>query len=286
MLRSLNQHRLIYRFAALCVGLVIPFAATAQIERSAAERLLQQSGNLAQVDGLPAQFRANFEQALREQRDLPITSEEVRKFAAMGDTAFEAAKLRASIIDAVSKRLSSADATALRDWYNSATGLKMLALEAAATSADHPAAVRRGTAILERMTKEQASQLRALMDASRAPEFVASLSINMAVAAAHAAASATSPKDVPAFAVLREGAMREREKLMQSISEVMIAVYANTYDRATDAEIAQYLALLQSAPGKTFSDSLIVSFDRTIASSLTELSAALVELKRPPPRRR
>ncbi|TAG80993.1 MAG: hypothetical protein EAZ24_04685 [Burkholderiales bacterium] len=286
MLCSLNQFRRFSRFAVFFVGSIISFTATGQIERSTAEALLQQSGNLAQIDGLPAQFRANFEQALREQRDLPITSEEVRKFAAMGDTAFESSKLRASIIDAVSKRISSADATALRGWYNSAAGLKMLALEAAATSADHAAAVRRGTALLERMPKEQAAQLRTLMEASRAPEFVANLSINLAVAAAHAAASATSPRDVPAFASLREGAAREREKLVQSIGDVMIAVYANTYDRASEAEIAQYLALLQSTPGRAFSDALIVAFDRTIATSLNELSAALVELKRPPPRRR
>ena len=282
----LNQYRQLLGWITSVTFSLISCAASAQIERDLAERLLQQSGNLAQLDALPTQFRSNFEQALREQRDLPITSDEVRKFAAMGDNAFTASKLRASVIEIVSKRLTPTDAVTLRDWYNSATGLKILALEAAATTADHGAAVRRGTALMERMTKDQVAQLRALMDASRAAEFVANLSINLAVAAAHGAASATSPKDVPAFATLREGAMREREKLMQSISNVMIAVYANTYDRASDAEIAQYLALLQSGAGKTFSDSLITALDRTIANSVTELSAALVELKRPPQRRR
>jgi hypothetical protein len=270
---------------AFVAGAFLMLPAVAEIDRAAAEKLLQQSGTLPQIDALPAQFRANFEQALREQRDVPVTIDEVRKFADVGDGAFASAKLRSTVIESVAKRLTSAEASAIRDWYNSAAGLKILALEAAASSADHASALQRGRALLEKMPKEQSAQLRALIEASRAAEFVAGLSINMAVSAALAAASATAPKDIPSYTQLRDSAMRDREKLTQSIAEVMIVVYANTYDRASDAELKQYLAFLQSSAGKTFSDALVTSFDRAIAASAAELATTLAEARRPARRR-
>jgi hypothetical protein len=286
MVNLFGRGRAVRAFLVLFASALLAASAHSQLDRTTAEKLLEQSGTLAQIDALPPQFRANFEQALREQRDLPITSDEVRKFAEMGDSAFAATKLHASVTETVAKRLSATDASAVRDWYMSPTGLKMLALEAAAASADHASAVKRGRGLLERMPKEQSAQLRALLNASRAAEFVASLSINMAVSAAFASATATSLKEVPTYATLRESAIRDREQLTQSIAEVMIAVYANTYDRASDAETKQYLAFLRSSAGKTFSDAILRAFDNGITASATELATALVDSKRPPPRRR
>lgn len=274
------------QFMASLVGLLLCSIVFAQVDRATAEKLLQQSGTLAQIDALPAQFRANFEQALREQRDYPITGDEVRKFAAMGDASFASAKLRDSIIKTVAERLSVANAKSVAEWYESENAKKMLALEAAARTANHADAVKKGIDLNASQAKERTQQLKAMIEASRAAEFVANLSINMAVSAAVSAASATSSAAPPTFTQLREAALRDRDSLVKSITDVMHAVYASTYEKATDRELAAYLSYLQSPAGAQFASAIVEAFDRAMAAASAELSSALVQLRQPPKRGR
>jgi hypothetical protein len=274
------------QFVALAVSLSLCSLVFAQVDRAIAEKLLQQSGTLAQIDALPAQFRANFEQALREQRDHPITGDEVRKFAAMGDASFASTKLRDSIIKNVAGRLSIANAKTVAEWYESENAKKMLALEAAASTANHADSVKRGIDLNASQAQERTQQLKAMVEASRAAEFVANLSINMAVSAAVSAASATSSAAPPTFTQLREAALRDRDSLVKSITDVMHAVYASTYEKATDRELTAYFAYLQSPAGAQFAGAIVEAFDRAMAAASAELSSALVQLRQPPKRGR
>lgn len=269
------------QFVASLVGLLLCSIVFAQVDRAVAEKLLQQSGTLAQIEALTPQFRANFEQALREQRDHPITGDEVRKFATMGDASFAPTKLRETIINTVAERLSTTNAKVVAEWYESENAKKMLALEAAASVANHAESVKKGMALNGSQPKERTAQLKSMIEASRAALFVANLSINMAVSAAVSAASATSTATPPTYAQLREAALRDRESLVQSITDVMHAVYATTYEKASDRELGDYLSYLQSPAGSQFANTIVDAFDRAIAQSTQELSVSLVQLKTP-----
>jgi hypothetical protein len=267
------------------VGALLFFAfaslAQAQIETAVAERVLGKSGTLVQIDAVTPQFRANFEQGLREQRDAPLTRDEITKLASMADRAFAPAKLRTSIVATASQRLGAEQAKALEAWYDGASGKRLLALEEAAAKADPVAAMQAGAAIVAKLPVERTTLLKDLVAATRAADFVADLSIDMAVAAAYATSIATARGETPPIKDLRESAMKERSQVVQSMSDILLSAYAKTYENASEEDLKAYVELMRGTAGKQFTETIIVAFNRAVVASTTELGKALVEAKKP-----
>jgi hypothetical protein len=264
---------------ALACALGFASLAHAQVDAALSERVLSKSGTLAQLDALPPQFKANFEQGLTEQRETPFTRVEIKRLTDLADVSFAASKLRTGIIATVAQRLSAEQVAALDKWYESDLGKRMLALEAEAAKADQRQAMEAGAALLTKSPEARSALLRELVEATRAAEFVADLSINMAVAAAHnasvAAARAASRSATTTLKELRDSAMRDRAQAVTSMNDVLMIAYAKTYERANDDDLKAYIAHMKSSAGKELADAVIAAFDRAISSSANELSASL-----------
>jgi Uncharacterized protein conserved in bacteria (DUF2059) len=265
-----------YLFALTSTG-----ATFAQIDAALATRILGRSGTLAQIDAVTPQFRGNFEQGLREQRDEPLTRDETAKLAAMADREFAPATLRASIVATAAERLTAERVIALEAWYDSALGKRFMALEEAAAKADAAAAMQAGAAILAKLPAQRAEQLKALVEATRAAEFVADLSIDMAVAAAYATSIATSRNETPTIKNLRESAMKERTQVVQAMNNILLNAYTKTYEKVDDEDLKAYVEFMRSAAGKQFTETIIVAFNRAIMASATALGKAIVDSRKP-----
>ncbi len=268
------------RAVSLCF-FALAGVAFAQVDAAVAEGVLGKSGTLAQVDAVTPQFRGNFEQGLREQRDVPLTRDETTKLTAVGDRTFAATTLRTSIVATVASRLTPEQARALEAWYDSESGKRMLALEAQAAKADPAKALQEGAAIAAKLTASQSSRLSALIEATRAAEFIADLSIDMAVAATYATSVATSPRPTPSFTEIAESASKERAQVAQSMKTLLLNAYAKTYENASDDELKAYAEFMNTSAGKQFTETIIVAFNRAIAASANELGRSLVDSKKP-----
>jgi hypothetical protein len=262
---------------------VVASSANAQVDRSAAERLLQQSGTLAQIAALPPQFKTNFEQGLSEQNQTPLIPAEKKRLTGIGDEAFAVAKLQNIVVGTVSQRLNAEHVIALEKWYTSELGQRFLAMEADAAKADPRAATEAGMALLKKTNEARSTLLKDLLEASRATDFVTEFSINVAAAAAHntsvAAAVAASRAVSTSFNEIRAIVSRDRVQIAKSIAEVMIIAYANTYEQASNDDLKAYVSHLNSSAGKAWAEAVIVAFDRAIVASANELAT---ELSAPP----
>jgi hypothetical protein len=253
----------------------------AKVDVLVAERLLAKSGTLAQIDALPVQFKSNFEEGLREQKDVPLTREEINRMSAVVDRTFAVAKLRAAIASGVAETITDEHATALDAWYDSPTGKRMLALEEAAAKSDQAATIQEGTASLAILAPERLARVRELLDATRASDFVAELSIDMSVGATYAALKATARNAPPPIEALRESAAKDKAQIVKLVSESLLAVYVKTYAKASDADLIAYTEFMKSAAGKAFSSAVIGAFSKALVSSANDLSKALVETTKP-----
>jgi hypothetical protein len=258
------------------------FVVEAKVDTAVAERLLAKSGTLAQIDALPVQFKSNFEEGLREQKEVPLTREEINRMSAVVDRAFAVAKLRASIASGVAETITSEHETALDAWYDGATGRRMLALEEAAAKSDQAATIREGAASLRTLAAERVARVRELLDATQASDFVAELSIDMSVGATYAALVATSRNAPPTIALLRASAAKEKPQIVKSVSDALLVVYAKTYANASDADLNAYAEFMKSAAGKAFSNAVIAAFSKALLSSANDLSKALLDATKPP----
>jgi hypothetical protein len=271
-----------YRAAVACIlALTSASTAFAQIDAALATRILGRSGTLAQIDAVTPQFRGNFEQGLREQRDVPLTRDETAKLASMADLAFAPAALRTSIIVTAAERLTTEHVAALETWYDSALGKRFMSLEEAAAKADAAAAMQEGAAIVAKLSAERAEQLKALVDATRAAEFVADLSIDMAVGAAYATSIATSRNETPALKDLRESATKDRSQVVHAMNGILLNAYAKTYEKVDDEDLRTYVEFMRSAAGKQFTETIIIAFNRAIVGSTTALGKAIVDSRKP-----
>ncbi|MGL4230368.1 MAG: hypothetical protein ACRCWJ_03295 [Casimicrobium sp.] len=274
----MKMPRVVVGLCALCCFVSTAFA---KVDSAVAERLLAKSGTLAQIDALPVQFKANFEEGLREQKEAPLTREEINRMTAVADRMFAVAKLRAAIASGVGERLTNEQANALDAWYDGATGKRMLALEEAAAKSDQAVAMREGAARMRALAPERAARLRELLEATRASDFVAEFSIDMSVGATYAALIATSRNAPPPLETLRESAAKEKPQIVKSVNDSLLVAYAMTYEKASDADLKAYAEFMQSAAGKAFSSAVIAAFSKTIVSSANELGKALTESAKP-----
>jgi hypothetical protein len=253
--------------------------ALAQIDRNAAERVLQLSGTLAQISALTPQFKTNFEQGLNEQRDAPLIPAEKKRLTDVGDEAFAPSKLRTNILNTISQRLTAEHVAALEKWYESDLGKRMLAMESEAAKTEQRSAMEAGAALLAKLPEARTNVLKELVEATRSADFVADLSINMAAAAAYntsvATAVAASRSVSTSLNEIRELAMRDRAQIAKSIGEVLLIAYAKTYETASDDDLKAYVAHMKSPANKLFADAVIVAFDRAIIASANDLGAQL-----------
>lgn len=269
-----------HRVVACALTLVVAIGgALARVEPAVAERLLEKSGTLAQIGGVPVQFKAQFEELLREQKTGTATRDDVIRWLAAIERQMEAADLRRSIVSGVAERLSADDVGAIDAWYDSPVGTKMLRLEADAAKGDSVAALRDGAAMLRMLPGARVNALSELLSATRASDFVTELSIDMSVGAAHAVASATSPTPPPVSA-LRESANRERAQIEKSVSDSLLAAYAKTYEKASDAELAAYRDFMLSRAGKSLSSAVIAAFSRALTVRTADIARVLSEQAR------
>jgi hypothetical protein len=271
---------LIRWLVSLLVSCFVASSASAQIEAASAERLLRKSGTLAQIDAIAPQFRAGFEDSLRKQPGSPLKQSEIARMSAVADRAFAASKMQSAVVATVAERMSAANLDALDRWYESELGKRMTAFEVEAAKADQAQAIEAARQLVATLPAPRIELVRELVAATRAADFIVDLTVNMTVAIAYGASLASSEVEVTPLNELRKLVLKDREQIAGAMNELLLAVYAKTYEKASDADLKSYAAFMKTAAGAQFTEAVIVAFERSLMTGAADFGRGLVEQRK------
>lgn len=259
---------------SLCALGLLPIATTARAETDAAtaEWLMRKSGFWDQLAGLAPQVRAGFGAALARANPGEADSPEARRVKQLIDTAYGAPRLRATSRDALAQRVDAAQVPALQRWYDSELGQRVSALEARAASdaRDPQEVLREGRVLADALTPQRRQLIDDFIAATRSADVMVSISVNTLMAL-QAGVGGVMPEAVG----LEPNQMRamleaQRPEMLKNAAELSLAMYAKTYDSLPTADLASYVAFLQSREGRHFNDVGVEALDAALIEAATE----------------
>ena len=165
----------------------------------------------------------------------------------------------------------------LRVWYDSPRGMAITAAEEATAASPRPPdeAMRDGMRLLSDATPSRQAILGRISDATRAPEAMANLIINTAVAVQQGVVRARGQQDGPSSADLRAALVAQKPQMIQAFSLVVLATYAMAYAGIGDEDLDRYATFLASKPGMKFNGQCLLAFDRALTQAAREFGQGL-----------
>lgn len=267
---------------SLCMGL--SSSTWAQTDARTAERLLRASGLWEQLKSVAQQVRAGMEMAAQKmaapQGGAEVTAAESARIGRAVDAAYAPPRLRATATRVLTRDMQASHVPAVVAWYDSAAGIAITRLEeAAASDARNPDEVlQAGAARLAAMPDARRNLLQRIMVAARAAEGAALMTINTAIGVQQGLAASQPPREGPegpSADQLRAALEGQRAQLQQGFVALVLASSALVYEAATDGQLAAYLAFLDSAAGRHFSEVMERAMDRLFLDAATDLGRAL-----------
>ena len=260
----------------LTCGFIAVAPARAQIDVGSAESLMRQSGLWLQLDGVVQQVRAGTLAALANAPTQPSASEVARLTSAI-DAAYATDRMRAVALATLTGGIDARQVTALRRWFDSPLGRAVTQLEEAASvdTAEPPALMQQGTALLEAMPAERRALLAELVQVSRTAEVATELTINTSLAAMRGLASVqpgTPPDAMERLSAALEG---QRPQLMQSFTALSLAAFAKSYQALASPDLMRYVEFLKSAAGQHFSQVAARALEAAMVEASTDYGRRL-----------
>ena len=249
--------------------------AQAQTDAATAEKLLRKSGLWEQLKDIPTQMRTGMSAA--GQGATALSAAELQRLERAVDLAYAAPRLRATAQRVVQAELQAAHVKPLLAWFDSATGLAMTQWEeASGSTGDDPSArVQEGASRLGGMSPARRELLAALNKESRAAPAMVNMSINTALGVQQGLLSAQPDRPGPTLAQMRAELEAQRAAMEEAFGGLMLALAAVTYEAASDAQLAAYLAFLQSPAGAHFTEVAEHALDQLFLEAGTELGRAM-----------
>ncbi len=276
MLRPLWVVALQTLWLTLLLTFILCGNAQAQTDAATAEKLLRKSGLWEQLKDIPAQMRTGMGTAAGPGATA-LSAAELQRLERAVDLAYAAPRLRATAQRVVQAELKAAHVKPLLAWFDSVTGLAMTQWEeASGSTGDDPSArVQEGASRLGSMAPARRELLAALNKESRAAPAMANMSINTALGVQQGLLSAQPDRPGPTLAQMRAELEAQRAAMEEAFGGLMLALAAVTYEAASDAQLAAYLAFLQSPAGAHFTEVAEHALDQLFLEAGTELGRAM-----------
>ncbi|MGE0799066.1 MAG: hypothetical protein AB7G13_00875 [Lautropia sp.] len=270
-------HLLAAAFCILALALLPPAtSAHAATDAATAERLLQLSGIDQQLDGVGRQLRSGLIDGLLSGAGRSATPSERARLQRVVATVVTGDRLRTATRDAVALGFEPRHWPALQRWFDSSLGRRIVKAEIAAGSGDpKDGSLERGATVLQKAGRERRALLTALVDATRADQFLAQLTIDIAAGVERGVASATPGRgslDAPPRAAQLE---RQRARIAAGLRSLVLANFAALYAPFGNAELRRYLALLKSPAGRHFNDVTMAAISAALVTTTTALGYEL-----------
>ena len=263
---------------SLCLGTGLGASSSvwAQTDTRTAERLLRASGLWEQLKSVAQQVRAGME-AAAQQGGEEVTAAESARIGRAVDATYAPPRLRATATRVLARDLQASHVPALVAWYDSASGIAITRLEEAAASDARNAdeLLQAGATRLAAMPDARRNLLQQIMVSARAAEGAALMTINTAIGVQQGLAAAQPQREGPSADELRAVLEGQRTQLQEGFVAVVLASSALVYEPATDGQLAAYLAFLNSAAGRHFSEVMERAMDLLFLDAATDLGRAL-----------
>ncbi|MCE9658726.1 MAG: hypothetical protein K8R60_09225 [Burkholderiales bacterium] len=259
----------ILRFALTLMALLGAHGvATAQVGKDVAEEMIRKSGLWEQLGAVAPQVKAGLADAASRSRS-PVAAADMDKLGRAAESAYAPAKLRATALAAVARVMAPSQLAELRAWYDSPRGKAITAAEeAAGTSSRRPEeAMRDGMRVLSAAPPARQAILARISDATRAPEAMANLTINTAVAIQQGVLRSQGQQNGPSSADLRAALVAQKPQMIQAFSRAVLASFAMAYANIGDEDLDRYATFLASKPGMKFNGQCLLAFDRALTEA-------------------
>lgn len=260
----------------LCLALLLPALASAQIERSTAESLMHKSGIWTQLASVGPQAASTVSAQFAQPGNSSSPEERQRVLRAV-ETAFAPAPLRSTVADLLTRKYKTHHVAALQRWYNSALGQTITRLEeqSSADTSDMQVQVQEGVTALKQMSSDRQRLLRDFLVSTRSVEFMTRLAYNSTLAMMRGMASISPGTPAPSETEFKAAFDAQRSKLMASYTALFMALSARTYATLSTEQMGQYVAFLKSEAGSSYNDLCMMGFDAALSKASVEFGRLL-----------
>lgn len=267
----------IFRLALLLASLLcVQGLAVAEVARGVAEEMVRKSGLWESLGSVSQQVKASFSEVGR-QGESPLTAAEIEQLGRAAEAAYAPARLRASAVGAVARVMAPNQLGELRAWYDSPRGKSITAIEeAAAASTQRPEdAIREGQRVYSAATPARQALVGRISDAIRAPEAMANLAINTAVAMQQGVSRVQGQQGTMSPAELRAALGAQKPQMMQAFSSIVLASFALAYANVGDKDLDAYASFLEGPAGMKFTGQSLLAYDQALSQAGREFGQAL-----------
>lgn len=262
---------------AFCMAalLAVTTLAQAQIDQAAAESLARKSGLWEQLGGFAPQVAAGMQQAFA-QAGVELAESESARLRRVAEAAYSPDRLRQVSTGVIAARVQAQHLNALRRWYDSPQGQAVTRAEEAGTgNADLAATLKKGAALLEAMPAARRKLLQELMAASRAADAMVQITVSTTVAVQLGVASAMPGAPGPSAAQIRGMLEAQRPQMLAAFGAMMLASFAQTYDRIPDNQLRQYVAFIRTPAGRQFNEAGLQALEAALTDAAADMGRRL-----------
>jgi hypothetical protein len=269
-------HKFVRSAAVALVLLASQCAATAQVDRAAAEDLMRKSGLWEQIASIAPAFETGFIAAAAKAR-VPLPADEQGRLVKVIATAYAPAHLRAVALAVLADGLKPQEASEVAEWYRSPLGNSIGRMEEA-SSADNggsEAKLREGMGLFSKASGERQALLKQLVQVTRSPEAGMQMVVDTTLAIQQGLAAAQPSLPGPSPAELRAALEKQRPQMLQGFAGMTAVLFARTYAKLSDDELQQYIAFLSGAAGARYTELGMEGLQRALRDGALEFGRGL-----------
>jgi hypothetical protein len=269
-------HRGARALAAAAMLLAFQCSATAQVDRAVAEDLMHKSGTWEQLGSIAPQALAGFKAAAAQARS-PAPADEQERVAKVIGAAYAPALLRSVAASVIAQGLKPEDAAVVADWYRSTLGDAIARLEEASSASPEAPEVRlhAGMDVFAKASPERQALLKRLVQVTHAAEGQTQLVIDSTVAIQQGLAAAQPSLPAPATSEVRAAFEKQRPKMQQGFAGLSAALFAGTYAKISNEELAEYIAFLSEGAGAHYAELDLQALSQAMRAAGLELGRAM-----------
>lgn len=236
--------------AGLCLLTMSPVAHAA-VTPDQAEQIMKKSGLWDQLGSVLPQARIGFSAAFSLNESEP-TNEEADRLNTALEQAYGPQSLRQLGLKLISASVDAKQAAAMRRWFDSPLGRKVAQVEQAAsnTQTDLREVIKQGTDVFAQLPAARRDLLTRLLQETKADEAMVNVSIHTLVATHRGVTLAIPGQSSLTNDEVKSTLMAERDAMIQSYRQLILASFAQAYAPLSDKELGAYVAFLHSTAGR------------------------------------
>lgn len=268
--------KLLTGLALACSLAASSLPALAEVDEGTARSLLQDNGTWQSLGDIPTQLTSGMKSGMGGAAGM-LPPDLVQALVTAAEGSFTPERTRAAALGVMSKGLDSATVTEVRKWTGSALGQKIIAQERTASASDGAKRKADGQAELQKADEARRKVYTDILDATRAVDQMAEVSIitSLAMVQGLAAANPAMAQGMPPAEQMRglmQGQIAAAKPQMQA---ELLSNTAALYAPISTPELQQYVTYLRSPAGAKMNELTFAAISAALKDGGTEFAKRL-----------